>query len=154
MTFWFPENIENHNDLYNINGTSPYYHVSQSVFQALIPFGGYTPSAANPFPTKDWVLAQVAAGGAKAAYGRGGIAGFTVDNFLGVNTNGTYNGDVGFSAAPNPLVTNRNIRNVTDTDVGQSTWSPPTTFSVGFIQAAVGQVNILIDEFAWITVGQ
>jgi len=45
---------------------------------ALIPYGGYTPSSANPFPTVDYVDAEIAAGATKAAWGKGGTGGFTV----------------------------------------------------------------------------
>lgn len=58
-----------HNSLQSINGDSPYYHIAQNIYEALIPYGGYTPSAANPFATVDWTNSLFVAQAMKTAYG-------------------------------------------------------------------------------------
>lgn len=155
MTWWFPEHIVRHNELLDIYGDTPYYHVATDIYQALIPYGGYTPSAANPFPTVDWVQFEIDAGRSKAAYGRGGTGGFTVNNFLGTNSNGTYSGDFAFSAAPKVIVAPRGINNCTDTDASSVSWGLPSPFSIGFSQPGTFSIDCMfIDEFAWLATGQ
>ena len=155
MTFWFPEHIVRHNELLDIYGSSPYYHVAQNIFEALIDYGGYTPSALNPFITADYADAAIAAGASKSAYGRGSYTGFTVDNFLGTNTSGTYAGDDAFNFQPKVILAPRGINNCTDTSASSITWAPPSPFSVGFSQSGSISVDCMfIDDFAWLATGQ
>jgi len=158
MTLWFPENIVRHNDLLEIGGESPYNHIANDIYDALVAsrgFGGYTPSAGNPFVTADWVNNEIAVQTLKAAWGRGAATGFTVDNFLGVNTNGTYNGDFGFAGQPRVIVASRCLDLCTDTDAAAVNWDPPGVFFVGFSQNGFTQIDCMnITEFAWLAVGQ
>jgi len=97
-----------HNSLQSINGDSPYYHIATAVYQALIPYGGYSPGSGNPFSTVDWVSAQISSANVKRAWGTANPNTFV--NFVaGSVGSGSYNGDWGsgvFSQVPGICVSN------------------------------------------------
>ena len=89
-----------HNSLASIQGDSPYYHVATAVYQALTPFGGYTPGPTNPFATTDWVNNQIAAADAKRAWGEIIPNSYIYFNTGTIGGSGSYNGDTGFVNTP------------------------------------------------------
>jgi hypothetical protein len=105
VSLWYPREYE-HNELLNLYGDSPYYHVSQSIYQSLRTYGGYTPSAANPFATKSMLDAKIDQSAQKSAWGTCGHVNyetsryFIIDTDAGTVSDGNYYGDIGFNNPP------------------------------------------------------
>jgi len=132
---------KDHNDLQNIYGDSPYYHVALDIYNALI--NANSPDATNYFATMNDLSAQVS-----TAWGYGASTGFTVNTENGTNTNGTYLGDSGFQY-PKIIVAPRNIYVSTDSSTSYVTWAPPLQQLSGFSQAAQGIADMNIGSFSW-----
>lgn len=157
MSLWYPPEFE-HNKLLNLLGDAPYYHVSETIYQALREFGGFTPSLANPFATVSFVDAQVAAGRMKTAWGRvgstpyGGSSSRYVNIQTGVSNDGSYFGDIGFTEAPSVVVSVGNIA-ATNTDHHGFAASASSVTSAGFYVNG-GAYDAGIGFIHWLCVGR
>jgi hypothetical protein len=87
-------------------GDFPYYHVSQSIYDALN--NGSLPSLLNPFITTKLAKAEILSLKPKSAWGRTGDYSATLSRVVnfqsGTSSGGSYYGDVGFSFAPSVIM--------------------------------------------------
>lgn len=80
---------------------------------ALVGPTGYPPSGTDVYPTMDWVLDQISSSGAvKRAWGSSNPPS-NINLDTGSITNGTYNGDTGFSITPG-VIASLNVGNWSD----------------------------------------
>lgn len=98
-------NAKTHNSLQAISGDSPYYHIAIAIYQALVPYGGYTPGSGNPFATVDWVGSQITSSNFKRAWGTANPDTWVYLDSAHVGS-GYYNGDTGFAEIPAVCISN------------------------------------------------
>lgn len=111
MSFFKPR-TPNHNWLWEnkispINGDAPYFHVSDTIFNAIKEVDGFSPSILNPFANIEYVNDLIQNKEYKFAYGYSGIIEttpipyiITVNIEMGICSYGTYSGSIGFSLPP------------------------------------------------------
>jgi len=137
---------KDHNDLQNIYGDSPYYHVALDIYNALT--NANSPDATNYFATIDDLSSSVL-----SSWGYGASTGFTVNTQNGTNTNGTYLGDSGPTfQSPKIIVAPRNIYVTTDDSTSFVTWALPLQSTSGFTQAAQAIADMNIGSFSWLAI--
>ena len=133
------------------------YHVAQAIYQALIAYGGYAPSSANPFATKDYANAAAVAGALKMAWGFTGFYSYSVPAFsvnlsAGVSGNGTYNGNSGFTAVPKIIIAPK----YTSYYCCNSGWCKIPDYSAyagGFSVGACLGGAIYYSQLSWLAIG-
>ncbi|RLE46255.1 hypothetical protein DRJ25_04450 [Candidatus Woesearchaeota archaeon] len=139
---------------YPLYGDFPYYHVSQSVYEALN--NGSSPSATNPFATILLVIEKVEESRFKTAWGTvGSIGGYGqrhVNFVSGVADGGIYRGDTNFSFAPSAICSAGDI-GATDTDHHSYSTSVTNLTNTGMDIAATTS-NLNIGFLHWLIVGR
>ncbi|RLE46256.1 hypothetical protein DRJ25_04455 [Candidatus Woesearchaeota archaeon] len=156
MTLWHPPEYP-HNLLRGLLGDSPYYHISQNIYEALRSHGGYVPSASNPFATVDWVDNQILSQRQKTAWGRVGSTppGTSICRYVNIQTGvadgGNYVGDVGFQNTPSIIYA---VGDIFCTDTAHHSFTMPQggASSSGFY-VCTGTNRISIGWVHWLCVG-